>query len=240
MKEKEIPCPAKRRTLRICATVFGMTLASAADADQVALGTFAIDRTEVTVEAFDAFTDENSRITQAEAAGGGYEWGAGWEQRPGWTFRTPQGAAAEGREPAVHVTWDEAAAYCAERRGRLPTRAEWTQAAYTEQRADPPPGFETGQTYAFPVGDTLEGMNNNRRRHVAVGTTKPGVNGLFDMGGNVWEWLADRRGEEALTAGGSWWYGPAQTRAEGMQWKPADFFAVYIGFRCAYDLEEAS
>jgi formylglycine-generating enzyme required for sulfatase activity len=60
------------------------------------------------------------------------------------------------------------------------------------------------------------------------------------MGGNVWEWLSDRRGGDALTAGGSWWYGPAQTRAEGMQWKPADFFAVYIGFRCAYDLEEAS
>ena len=56
------------------------------------------------------------------------------------------------------------------------------------------------------------------------------------MGGNAWEWLADRRGEEALTAGGSWWYGPAQTRAEGAQWKPASFHAVYIGFRCAYDL----
>ncbi len=50
-------------------------------------------------------------------------------------------------------------------------------------------------------------MNNNRRHHVPVGTTKRGVNGLYDMGANVWEWLADRRGEDALTAGGSWWYG---------------------------------
>ena len=27
-----------------------------------------------------------------------------------------------------------------------------------------------------------------------------------------------------------------KTRREGAQWKPADFYAVYIGFRCAYDL----
>ncbi len=36
-------------------------------------------------------------------------------------------------------------------------------------------------------------MNNNRRRHVATGTTKRGVNGLHDMAGNAWEWIADRR-----------------------------------------------
>jgi formylglycine-generating enzyme required for sulfatase activity len=86
------------------------------------------------------------------------------------------------------------------------------------------------------VGDEPDGMNNNRRAHVAVGTTKRGVNGLYDMGANVWEWMADRRGDEALTAGGSWWYGPAQARADGAQWKAASFYAVYIGFRCAYDV----
>ena len=78
-------------------------------------------------------------------------------------------------------------------------------------------------------------MNTNGRRHARVGTSKRGVNGLFDMGGNVWEWLADRRDGEALTAGGSWWYGSSKTRTDGMQWKPADFYAVYVGFRCAYD-----
>ncbi|TAJ95644.1 MAG: hypothetical protein EPO10_14585 [Reyranella sp.] len=58
-------------------------------------------------------------------------------------------------------------------------------------------------------------MNNNRRAHVAVATTQ--------------------RGDEALTAGGPWWYGPAQARADGAQWKAAGFYALYIGFRCAYD-----
>jgi formylglycine-generating enzyme required for sulfatase activity len=60
------------------------------------------------------------------------------------------------------------------------------------------------------------------------------VNGLFDMGANLWEWVADRRGDEALTVGGSWWYGPEQARASGPQWKRADFHALYIGFRCVY------
>jgi formylglycine-generating enzyme required for sulfatase activity len=209
-----------------------------AAADRVALDSIAIDRTEVTVGAFAVFMKEAGRITQAEAEGGGFEWGAGWTRRPGWTYLAPQGAPASPNEPAVHVTWDEAQAYCAAQGGRLPSRNEWAAAAYTEQRTDPADGFERGVTYAYPVGETPEGMNNNRCAHVPVGTTKPGVNGLFDMGGNVWEWLAERRGADALTAGGSWWYGPEKTREPGMQWKPAAFFAVYVGFRCAYDLQE--
>ncbi len=71
-------------------------------------------------------------------------------------------------------------------------------------------------------------------RHLPVGQTRAGVNGLYDMGGNVWEWASDASGSDRLTMGGSWWYGPAQTQADGAQWKAADFYAVYIGLRCAY------
>ena len=60
------------------------------------------------------------------------------------------------------------------------------------------------------------------------------MNGLYDMGANAWEWVDTPLGAERITRGGSWWYGPAQTRADGMQYKPARFFAVYVGFRCAY------
>jgi formylglycine-generating enzyme required for sulfatase activity len=202
--------------------------------DRVALGSFAIDRTEVTIERFRAFLAAGKRTSIAEREGGGHEYAGGWVRRAGWTYSTPQGKPGAPDEPATHVTWDEAEAFCRAAGGRLPTRTEWTLAAYTEQRTAPSDGFETGRRYLYPVGDAPEGMNNNRRSHMPVGSTKRGVNGLYDMGANVWEWLADRRGGDALTAGGSWWYGPPQARADGMQWKAADFHALYIGFRCAY------
>lgn len=209
--------------------------ASFAVADRVDLGDLVIDRTEVTIGAFAAFADRNDLVTMAEREGGGFEWGAGWQRRPGWNYRSPFGVQSAEDEPAVHVSWSEATAFCEDAGGRLPTRKEWTSAAYTEQRVSPTDGFETGVTYPYPVGNQPDGMNNNRRHHVGVATTKRGVNGLYDMGANAWEWLADRRGEDALNAGGSWWYGPDATRAEGMQWKPSAFYAVYVGFRCAYD-----
>jgi formylglycine-generating enzyme len=198
-------------------------------------GAFEIDKTEVSIGRFRAFALATGHRTAAEREGGGHEFALGWTRRAGWTYAAPRGAAGPPDEPAVHVTQGEAAAFCAHAGGRLPTSAEWRSAAYTEQRAAPTDGFETGRTYAYPVGDRPEGMNNNRRGHTAVGGTRPGVNGLHDMGGNVWEWLADRRGEQALTAGGSWWYGPEQTRADAAQWKAAGFQALYIGFRCVYD-----
>lgn len=212
--------------------------AAASEPDRVRIGTFALDLTEVTIARFRAFARAAGLVTTAEREGGGFEFAGGWTRRPGWTYERPQGAAGADNEPAVHVTWEEAGAYCRSVGGRLPTMAEWRQAAYTETRAAPTDGFERGRTYTYPVGDQPDGMNNNRRAHVAVATTKRGVNGLFDMGANVWEWIADRRGDDALTAGGSWWYGPSQAQASGAQWKPAAFFAVYVGFRCAYDIRD--
>lgn len=209
-------------------------------AAHVRVGAVALDVTEVSIARFRAFTEATGLETEAERQGGGFEWGAGWERRPGWTVHRPFGREpASPDEPAVHVTWHEATAYCAWRGGRLPTAEEWRRAAYTELRAQPEDGFATGRTYRYPVGDTPDGMNTREPDpwpvHAATASTRRGVNGLYDMGGNVWEWLADREGEDALTAGGSWWYGLPQTTETGMQWKPAAFHAVYVGFRCAYD-----
>lgn len=210
-------------------------ISNAAEAERVPLGTFQIDRTEITIMAFEVFAKRTGLVTASEKEGGGFEFGSGWERRPGWTFRTPFGEQAEPDEPAVHISWTEAQAFCADAGGRLPTRDEWSSAAYTEQRASPKDGLVAGKTYPYPVGDMPDGMNNNRTSHVRVATTRRGVNGLYDMGANVWEWLADRKEGDALTAGGSWWYGPEKTRAQGIQWKPADFYAVYVGFRCVYE-----
>jgi formylglycine-generating enzyme len=206
----------------------------AQETERVNLGAFAIDKTEVTIAQFRRFSQSTKLITAAQRDGAGFEFSGGWTRRAGWNYERPQGKPGADNEPAVHISWHEANAYCKQAGGRLPTLNEWVSAAYTEQRARPTDGFVKGKTYTYPVGNTPDGMNNNRSNHVAVATTKPGVNGLYDMGANVWEWLADRRDADALTAGGSWWYGPEQTRAEGVQWKAADFYVVYIGFRCVY------
>lgn len=209
-------------------------------ADAVAIGTaFRIERTEVTVARFDAFLKATGRTSTAEREGGGYEWGAGWERRPGWTFRAPSGVPARPDDPAAHVSWFEAEAFCRWAGGRLPTRDEWAEAAYVERRATPPAPFVAGRRYPYPTGETPEGANlsgpgDRFERHAPAGATAAGVNGLHEMAGNVWEWLADARGDDRLTAGGSWWYGAAQTQESGMQWKPARFFAVYVGFRCVH------
>jgi formylglycine-generating enzyme required for sulfatase activity len=55
------------------------------------------------------------------------------------------------------------------------------------------------------------------------------------MGGNVWEWTKDRKDNSALTAGSSWWYSSSNTTKSGAQFKPADFYAIYVGFRCAFE-----
>jgi formylglycine-generating enzyme required for sulfatase activity len=59
------------------------------------------------------------------------------------------------------------------------------------------------------------------------------VNGLYDMGGNAWEWVDSGEAREKITRGGSWWYGAAQMHRDHVQTKPADTAVVYIGFRCA-------
>jgi formylglycine-generating enzyme required for sulfatase activity len=227
-----------RRTLALAwfSAVFG---AAAQPVDRVTLPEFDIDRTEVTIAQFARFAAATGLRTRAERDGGGFEYVGGWQQRAGWTWRTPDGRpAASDQLPAVHLTHGEALAYCQWAGGRLPTAAEWLSAAYTEQRLSPPSPWQRGKTYAYPTGDTPQGANTSATdawpRAAPAGATAPGVNGLLDMGANVWEWASDARGAERRTLGGSWWYGASQMRADVSAWKDADFAAVYIGFRCVY------
>ena len=217
----------------------GAWLSATAADERVRLDTFWIDRTEVTIQRFAEYVQHTGTITRAEQDGGGFEYQAGWQRRPGWTWRAPDGQAEANRQlPAVHLTHAEAGAFCAWAGGRLPTAQEWQQAAYTEQRQPPPDGWTRGQRYRWPTGATPAGANTSDAdpwpRAAPTGATRPGVNGLFDMGGNVWEWVADAHGPERRTMGGSWWYGPSQMQSDVEAWKDATFYAVYIGFRCVY------
>lgn len=225
--------------LALCSLLAGSALAQSASTDRVQLNAIAIDRTEVTIAQFARFAQATSTVTRAEAEGGGFEFDGGWQRRPGWTWHTPDGVTpASPQLPAVHVTHAEAASYCRWAGGRLPTAAEWLSAAFTEQRATPPAPWQRGTTYPWPTGNTPQGANTSDAdrwaRSAPAGQTVAGVNGLHDMGANAWEWVSDAQGNERRTMGGSWWYGASQMKADVVAWKPADFYAVYIGFRCVY------
>ncbi|MFN3400327.1 MAG: formylglycine-generating enzyme family protein [Ferrovibrio sp.] len=233
------------RAVLFTAAVLLFPLTTAAqDAERVRVGTFLIDRTEVSIAQFRRYAEANRIVTDAEREGGGYEYAGGWVRRAGWTVYRPFGEVVDTEaHPAAHVTWAEAQAYCRAAGGRLPTVSEWMLVAYTETRSHPPVPFVSGKVYPYPTGDDPAGANmsvpDRWPRSSPVGATAAGVNGLYDMGGNVWEWAADTRedagGGEKRTMGGSWWYGPAQMKADANYSKPAHFYAVYVGFRCAYD-----
>jgi formylglycine-generating enzyme len=227
-------------------------IAAIAQDDMQTIGRFAIDRTEVTVAQFQKFADAIKIMTAAELAGGGNTFEGGWQQRKGWTWRSPFGKPAGANEPAVHVNYTEAQQFCNWAGKRLPTDVEWGEAAYTERRPDPPTGFINGKTYLYPTGDSPTGANclqdcgksktvtsavtTRGNGHAETGRTKQGVNGLFDMGANVWEWVDSGPGNDKRTRGGSWWYGASSMLDTHIQSKPVATSVIYIGFRCAKTL----
>jgi formylglycine-generating enzyme required for sulfatase activity len=210
--------------------------------DKVVLPNFLIDRTEVTIAQFERYVQATGTVTRAEKEGGGVEYVGGWQRRPGWSWRKPDGQTTHATMPAVHLDFAEAQAYCRWAGGRLPTGSEWQTAGFTELRDAPPAPWVKGRTYPWSTGDSPQGANTSDPdpwpRAAPAGATRQGVNGLYDMGANVWEWTTDspdNTGRERRTVGGSWWYGAFNMKADVQAFKQADFYAVYIGFRCVYD-----
>ena len=218
----------------------------------VQIGDLFWDQTEMTIGDVKTFANATGFTSQAEKNGGGLSYEGGFVKKPGWSWKTPYGVPASDAEPAVHLQQKEAETICRYYGKRLPTDAEWTSAAFLEQRSNPPSEYVKGQRYPFPGGASptpshcLNGCGsykglapagalNRGTGHVLVKTTKPGVNGLYDMGGNVWEWTATERNRGYITRGASWWYGPERQQESDVESKPADIAVVYIGFRCVND-----
>lgn len=166
---------------------------------KVSLSAFYIDVHEVTNEKFHRFVDETAYLTTAERNGESYVWDnpiQNFVKIPGANWRHPggSGTSSDGHMhyPVVHVSWEDANAYCTWARKRLPTEAEW------EKAARGPDGR------LFPWGNAWNSDGGNYVKVAADGTAT--VNGPHEVGqhtqgaspygvqdllGNVSEWVAD-------------------------------------------------
>ena len=252
---------------------------------RVEVSVFAMDVQEVSNAEFSDFVTDTNYTTEAEKFGDSYvaefflseevnsattlavagtPW---WVPVKGASWRHPEGKGSTilGRldHPVVHVSWNDAVAFCRWAGKRLPTEAEWECAARggLEDRLFPwgnnpnPRGEHWMNIWQgeFPrVNSAEDGYSGT----APVTSFPPNKFGLHNMVGNVWEWTADwwttrhqtsfqknpqgpPSGKEKVKKGGSFMCHKSycyRYRCAARSQNTPDSSASNLGFRCAADI----
>ncbi len=164
--------------------------------------------------------------------------------------------------PADRVNWIEADQYCRKNGKRLPTEAEWEYAA----RGGSKTAFYIGDQLTGTIGNFCDSMCDNEHSRTPditdgfrftspVGSFPPNPYGLFDMAGNVAEWVEDwfetnyyrvspkkdPRGPTPslykVTRGGAWLNSAEYLRSARRAYLWPEYRTEAIGFRCVSDIK---
>jgi formylglycine-generating enzyme required for sulfatase activity len=235
---------------------------------EVVLRPFAMSSTAVTNKAFKRFVEETGYVTDAEREGWSFVFhllipsdqrekidkvaaaAPWWLQVPGSCWHRPEGPqsniASRDDHPVVHVSWNDAQAFCAWVDQRLPTEAEWEFAArggmegarYPWGNDLMPDGRHLCNIWQgrFPRENTVE---DGWLSTAPVRTYEPNEFGLYNTVGNVWEWCDDWFDESKQAKamrGGSYLCHASycnRYRVSARSQNTPNSSAGNIGFRCA-------
>ena len=231
---------------------------------KVCVSDFAISRTDVTVGQFKVFVEATNYKTEAEKGGGCYVFnGNDWNRQPDNNWKNP-GFVQNEQHPVTCVAWSDAQEFIKwlNKPGastfRLPTEAEWEYSARSGGKKQRFAGFNN-KNLLFKYANFCDtncdtkwktaGQNDGYPGTSPVGSYQPNGVGLYDMTGNVWQWLNDWYGEryyskspkdnprgaasgiDRVVRGGSWLNGPNDIRTADRNNSAPNYRSSDIGFR---------